>query len=285
MSTNNLPKLITFDGEARSGKGTIVQATKDYLRDHEGYNVMLIDAGQVFRVLVVAAVRAGVDINSPEQIDVFLADDVEVEKCVRLVKDVYHMGKVERNALLYTNEVGANSAKIGARPLSQDFKDVLLKKWVRDAHAEGYEVVLLDGRALEQVGTMLASEGLCEFILGLYFTCDPVVGARRTLGFAATPYNDLLDGERQAVDELVAQINARNKADRERTVQPVLPPRGAPRYYLPNAPLDISASVPMTVIFDTSGELTKTQMTEPVEKLVAQAISSFRPSDSQTAAS
>ena len=55
---HQIPKLITFDGEARSGKGTIVQATKDYLRDECGYHVMLIDAGQVFRVLVVAAIAA-----------------------------------------------------------------------------------------------------------------------------------------------------------------------------------------------------------------------------------
>jgi len=76
-----LPKLVTFDGEARSGKGTIVQTTKDYLRDECGYEVMLIDAGQVFRVLVVGATRAGVDVNDPGAIDAFLAD--EAGGCMR----------------------------------------------------------------------------------------------------------------------------------------------------------------------------------------------------------
>lgn len=37
------------------------------------------------------------------------------------------MPKHDRELLLYTNEVGENSAKIGARPLSQIFKDKLLK--------------------------------------------------------------------------------------------------------------------------------------------------------------
>lgn len=286
MSMNNLPKLVTFDGEARSGKGTIVQATKDYLRDHEGYKVMLIDAGQVFRVLVVAATRAGVNVDSPAEIDAFLGDETEAEECVQLVKDVYHMNKSERDALLYTNEVGANSAKIGARPLSQDFKDMLLKKWLRDAREDGYEVVLLDGRALELTGTMLANEGLCEFSLGLYFVCDAVVGARRTLGFANTAYDKLRESDRAVVDELVNQIKDRNLSDSQRKVQPVVPPKGATVYTLPHAPRHIqSASMPTMIIFDTSADITKDEMTLPVERLVADLISSSRPSGSRRAAS
>ena len=268
MSVNELPKLITFDGEARSGKGTIVQATKDYLRDECGYKVMLIDAGQVFRVLVVGATRAGVDLEDPAAIDVFLGNEAEAEKCVQLVKDVYHMSKDERDGLLYTNEVGANSAKIGARPLSQDFKDSLLKKWLRDAREEGYEVVLLDGRALEEVGKMLEDEMLCGFLLGLYFVCDPVVGARRTLGYAAKTYDDLTDDERAEVDELVVQIDARNEADRNRAVQPIVPPAGASRYALPDAPAEAADGRTM-IIFDTSADMTKAAMTTPVAKLAA----------------
>ncbi len=267
---NYLPKLVTFDGEARSGKGTVVQATKDYLRDECGYNVMLIDAGQVFRVLVVGATRAGVDMDSPEAIDAFLHNDTEAEKCVQLVKAVYRMEKSERDSLLYTNEVGANSAKIGARPLSQAFKDELLKKWLRDAHAEGYEVVLLDGRALEETGTMLENKGLCNFVLGLYFVCDSSIGARRTLGLASTPYDQLEPSDKQAVDGLVAQITARNRADRERAVQPIVPPAGAPTFYLPTIPIDteFSGTRPMAII-DTSAEMKKLAMTQPVAEFVA----------------
>lgn len=269
MSTNNLPKLVTFDGEARSGKGTIVQATKDYLRDECGYSVMLIDAGQVFRVLVVAATRSGVDVDDSVALDVFLGDENEIEKCVQFVKDVYRMSKDERDRLLYTNEVGANSAKVGARPLSQEFKDILLKKWLHDAREEGYEVVLLDGRALEEVGKTLEAEGLCEFVLGLYFICDPTVGARRTLGFAKTPYDELEDHAREAVDQLVIQVNARNKADRERAVQPIVPPNGAMTYHLPDAPVSSADTSRPMVIFDTSADMTKVAMTTPVAQVCA----------------
>lgn len=266
IQDNPLPILITFDGEARSGKGTIVQGTKDYLRDNKHLKVMLIDAGQVFRVLVVAATRSGVNLDDPAAIDAFLADDQKVEECVQLVKDVYHMSKEERHDLLYTNQVGHDSAKVGARPLSQSFKDSLLKKWLRDARTEGYEVVLLDGRALEEVGTVLENEGLCEFRLGLYFICDPVMGARRTLGFAATPYDQLSAEDQADVDALVAQIQQRNDADRQRTVQPLVRPT-VPVSHLPEIQPIPSESRPMYLL-DTSGEMTKEAMIAPVTALV-----------------
>ena len=47
---------------------------------------MLIDAGQVFRVLVVATTRAGVDLDNPEAIDQFLADDANIQASVELVR-------------------------------------------------------------------------------------------------------------------------------------------------------------------------------------------------------
>ena len=267
-----LPQLITFDGEARSGKGTIVQATKDYLRDECGYKVMLIDAGQVFRVLVVAATQAGIDLNDPEALDAFLADPVEIVKCVQFVKSVYHMEKTERDGLLYTNEVGANSAVVGARPLSQDFKDELLKKWLHDARIEGYEVVLLDGRTLEQAGKMLESDGLCDFVLGLYFICDPVIGARRTLGFAHKSYDELNEDEKQSVDELVVQINERNRKDKERVTQPIAPPEDADTYVLPKVPTLFHTNERLMVVIDSSAEISKEIMTRPIAKLTAEVL-------------
>ena len=130
---NPIPKLVTFDGEARSGKGTVVGMVKDYLRDELGRTVMLIDRGQTFRVLVVAATRAGVDVDDAAALDTFLTSDENIAACVQFVKDVYHMSKDERDSLLYTNIVGENSAKVGARPASQEFVKNLTKKWLHDA--------------------------------------------------------------------------------------------------------------------------------------------------------
>jgi cytidylate kinase len=268
MQASSLPKLVTFDGEARSGKGTVVGATKDYLRDECGKRVMLIDAGQVFRVLGVAAVRAGVDMDDSEALDKFLGDTDNAIACVQLVKDVYRMSKEDRDALIYSNEAGVNSGKMGARPLSQEFKDDLMRKWLRDAGNDGYEIVLFDGRACEETGKMLEAAGLCEFVLGLYFTCDSVVGARRTLGYAATPYDELDADAKQAVDELVAQIDARNNADRTRVVQPIVPPADVSVSKLPDVAEYTGDGRPMYIV-DTSADITKEQMALPVARLVA----------------
>lgn len=267
--------LVTFDGEARSGKGTIVQMTKDFLRDEHGYKVMLIDRGQTFRVLVVAAERAGVDLDDHEAIDAYLENEENITSCAQFVKDVYHMTKDERDALLYTNAVGVNSAKIGARPASQDFVKMLTKKWMRDAGSEGYEIVLVDGRALETVAREMDKEGLCEYRMGLYFICDAKVGARRTLGYAKTPYDELSGNEKNEVDQLVAQIETRNHSDRynrDNDEHRLVPPTGASTYTLPDIPsVAKTDKVPMYII-DTSANLTKNQMSLPVATFVADTL-------------
>lgn len=272
MTNSPLPRLVTFDGEARSGKGTIVQFTKDYLRDELGLKVMLIDRGQTFRVLVVAATRAGVDLDDAQAIDAYLSDADNIAACVQFVKDVYHMTKDERDGLLYTNEVGENSAKIGGRPGSQTFVADLTKKWLHDAGKEAFEVVLIDGRALEAISREMDAEGLCEYRLGLYFICDGVIGARRTLGYAATAYNNLTDVQRDEVDALVTQIAIRNRRDAERSVERLVRPN-APHLAIPDliGADEIDDNQPMAVI-DTSAEVTKTEMALPVAKLVARYI-------------
>jgi cytidylate kinase len=274
MSGNSLPKLITFDGEARSGKGTVVHATKDYLRDELGLKVMLIDRGQTFRVLVVAASRSGVDLDKPQEIDAFLHDEQNISECVQFVKDVYHMPKSERDDLLYTNEVSENSAKVGARAASQAFVANLTKKWLHDAGIEGYEVVLIDGRALEAIASEMHEEKLCDYRLGFYFICDAIVGARRTLGYAAIPYDDLTADQRTEVDTLVVQIKKRNQRDFDRDVEKLVRPNEVPTYRLPDTPSSVAGDTRPIVIFDTSADMTKEAMTKPVAEFCALVLKS-----------
>lgn len=266
-----MPLLVTFDGEARSGKGTIVQATKDYLRETGGYDVMLIDRGQAFRSLVVAAGRQGVDMENPAEIDAFLSDENNLAYAAQVVKDVYYMTKEERDALLYTNLVGEHSAKIGARPASQEFVKNLTKKWLTDAGNEGYDVVLMDGRALEGIAREMHTEKICSYILGLYFTCEAQVGARRTLGYAATPYDQLSGEQRQEVDDFVRQIMERNRRDFEREVERLAPPQGAAQWKLPEVP-DMATGMPPMAICDTSAEMSKDEMSRGVGELVLHVV-------------
>ncbi|PID31488.1 hypothetical protein CR983_00860 [Candidatus Saccharibacteria bacterium] len=267
-----LPRVVTFDGEARSGKGTIVQLTKDYLRDQLGLKAMLIDRGQTFRVLVVAAARANISVDNPAAIDAFLTNDQHLANCTQLVKDVYHMEKPERDALLYTNTVSENSAKIGARAASQDFVRRLTKKWLHDAGQEGYEVVLIDGRALEHIAREMHDEGLCDFRLGLYFICDSQMGARRTLGLATRPYEQLSVAERRVVDDFMVQITERNQRDFARSSEPLVRPDAATLWRLPDPAPELPAGACPQLIVDTSADMTKKAMSQPVAELVGRYV-------------
>ena len=274
MIEENKPKLITFDGEARSGKGTIVQLTKDYLRDECGFKVMLIDRGQAFRALVVAASRDGVDMEDPHAIDAFLDNPTNLEYATQFVRDVYRMPKEERDALLYTNEVGENSAKIGARPASQEFVIGLTMRWVEKAGAEGYDVILVDGRALENIAREMAQDGLCDYRMGLYFICDATVGARRTLGYAMIPYDSLDDQQLSKVTSFVQQITERNERDKQRTVERLTPPQGAVVHHIPHIELSEQENTqhPPMIIIDTSSDVSKEEMSRPVAELVGRKL-------------
>lgn len=275
MKSPNLPKLITFDGEARSGKGTVVQAAKDYLRDECGLKPMLIDRGQTFRSLVVGANRASVDLDNPDAIDEYFSNPDSIEAATQLVKDIYHMDKDEREGLLYTNAVGVASAKIGGRPASQDFAVTLTKKWLRDAADEGYDVVLLDGRCLEQLGHDLQADELCQYVLGLYFICDSQVGARRTLGYAAKGFEELTDAQQTEVTDLIEQIKARDHADKTRKVEQLTRPQHAIECNLPTIPSpDSLTGTPPMLLIDSSAEISKDEMSLPVSMLVAQILKS-----------
>lgn len=133
-------------------------------------------------------------------------------------------------------------------------------------------MVLIDGRALEAIACEMDREKTCEYVLGLYFTCDATVGARRTLGYAATPYDELDETQKTEVDAFVVQINARNHADKTREVERLIPPAGAVTYALPDLPKTLASSPRPMLILDTSAELSKEAMAKPVARLVAQAL-------------
>ena len=163
---------------------------------------------------------------------------------------------IDRKQIL--RQLNGSASNITVAMTGEDGLDKL-----RNTH---YDVVLLDGRALEETGAMLVSHGLCELDVGLYFVCDAEMGARRTLGLASKTYQELREFEKIEVDTLMRQIEVRNHADRVRTVQPVKPPEQAQHWLLPNS-IDYKASSQTTPVFytvDTSADMSKAAMTQPV---------------------
>jgi hypothetical protein len=116
---------------------------------------------------------------------------------------------------------------------------------------------------------MLEHEGLCRYALELFFVCDPVISAQRSIGLMPRPYDELDAETRRQVDELVPQIIARNQADAERAVQPVVPPEGAPRYMVDKLPTELKLKHERpAVVIDRSIELPFETMADPVIRLI-----------------
>ena len=78
----------------------------------------------------------------------------------------------------------------------------------------------------------------------------------------------------RAFDLLVAQINARNESDRVREVQPIVVPQGAPIFMLPDVAIPEEHIGRFMAIIDTSADMTKQQMSQPVATLIAAVLNS-----------
>lgn len=266
MTQSNIPLLITFDGEARSGKGTIVHRTQSSLRDN-GFTVLTIDRGQLFRGIAAMAHKQNVDCDSPAAVEQFLQQENVLDEVLDLLRTVPTLSDDERDALLYTARIGEDSAKIGACPLSQSLAIDLLRQRIVRAGREQIDVVLVDGRALEKLARDIDSDKLAHYLLGFYFICDAQVGARRTLKLYDRNYDDLKPEEKQQVDALVQQIKQRNRADRERSTEPLVRPSIAPTILPAGPPLDQQLH-----LIDTSSNISKEAMSKPIVDYIVQAV-------------
>ena len=100
-----------------------------------------------------------------------------------------------------------------------------------------------------------------------------MVSAQRTLGRMPVSYSELDSETRSAVDEIVVQIEGRNKADRERKVQPLAIPEDTPRYSIDNIPSELPPRSPRPMaIIDRSIEMPLDTMALPIARLVARYI-------------
>ena len=64
-------QLLTIQGSARGGKGTLARALDESLSHHK--KVHKIDQGLKFRILAHSALSAGIDIENLEQLAEFIA--------------------------------------------------------------------------------------------------------------------------------------------------------------------------------------------------------------------
>lgn len=191
--------IITIDGPAGSGKSTTARAVAKRM----GY--VYLDTGAMYRALALAFLQAeapptpqgAADVLPNVRVDIrYLDDSMQV-----LLNGTEVSGKIR------TGEVGKMASQISALPAVRE-KLLGTQRRVGREQAERHGGVVLDGR---DTGTVVFPGA----DLKIFMIADAEERARRRL----EEYNK--DGDAAKFDDVLAEIEARDEADRNRDIAPL----------------------------------------------------------------
>ncbi len=192
------PIVITIDGPSGSGKGTLSQM----LARHLGYH--LLDSGALYRLVALAAIKKGVDLNSEEAVsqvatglDVIFSLEND-ESAQILLEGVTVTDAIRQEA------VSMAASKVAAYP---SVRAALLERQRVFAVAPG---LIADGR---DMGTTVFPAAKVK----LFLTASAEARAERR-------YKQLCaKGESVDMAELIRDIRARDERDSNRAISPLKP--------------------------------------------------------------
>ncbi|WP_330959213.1 (d)CMP kinase [Photobacterium sp. 53610] len=195
MSTN--APVITVDGPSGAGKGTLCMLLAEKL----GWN--LLDSGAIYRVLALAAIHHGVELDS-EDVLVPLAAHLDVQFLAEgeLVRVILEGEDV--SSTLRTEEVGNAASKVAALPR---VREALLR---RQRAFSGEPGLVADGR---DMGTVVFPGAEVK----IFLDASAEERAKRRM-------NQLQQkGLSVNFDSLLSEIQERDDRDRNRAVAPLRP--------------------------------------------------------------
>lgn len=210
MPNSHIP-VITIDGPTASGKGTVAARVADRL----GYH--LLDSGALYRLTALASMRAGVDLGDERAVAGQAA-----QLPVRFSNGDIFLGDEEVGALIRAEEVGNNASKIAALPA---VRQALYALQLGFRKAPG---LVADGR---DMGTVIFPNAR----LKVFLTASVEARAERR-------YKQLIGkGFSANMDDLLADLQARDARDTQRSVAPLVPAEGA--YILDTSDMTVDEAV------------------------------------------
>lgn len=192
--------IITIDGPSGSGKGTL--AAK--LAQHYGYH--LLDSGAIYRLLGLALHQANLldklDSQLEQAVEVAEYLDIEFKNTADGVLTYLNGENVSH--LIRNEQVGGYASQVAVIP---ELRTALLTRQQNFAQGQG---VVADGR---DMGTVVFPNAQAK----IYLTASAESRAERR-------FKQLQNaGQNANIDEILAQIQERDKRDMERSTAPLKP--------------------------------------------------------------
>jgi cytidylate kinase len=210
MPNSHIP-VITIDGPTASGKGTVAARVAERLGFH------LLDSGALYRLTALSAMRAGVALDDEHAV-AQLAQALPA----RFSNGDIFLGEEEVGAAIRAEEVGNNASKIAALPA---VRQALYALQLGFRKAPG---LVADGR---DMGTVIFPNAK----LKVFLTASVEARAERR-------YKQLIGkGFSANIDDLLADLQARDDRDTHRTVAPLVPAEGA--YILDTSDMTVDVAV------------------------------------------
>ena len=212
VETAHIP-VICIDGPTASGKGTVAAAVAQRL----GYR--FLDSGAMYRITALAALRAGLAIDADHEARIAtLAQTLPVRFEGRKV----WLGSDDVTEAIRTEEAGMNASRVSALPAVRTALVDLQHSFQR------LPGLVADGR---DMGTVIFPEAP----LKVYLTASAACRAERR-------YKQLISkGFSASIEDLRADLEARDARDSSRSVAPLKPAQDA--LVLDNSDLTIEQAV------------------------------------------
>jgi len=187
---NKHPKIITFDGTAGSGKGTLAKRVAEY------YGISHLDTGKLYRALALVVIRNAKQDNYQADLEEMVAS---------------FNAKLFEDGDLYSEEVSKFASKIAA---DQKVREALFD--YQQDFIKSNQSCVLDGR---DTGSVIAPQADYKF----YVDANSKVRAERRYA----QNQDYYDQAGISVAEIEANINARDESDKNRALSPLVVPEHA----------------------------------------------------------
>lgn len=188
--------IITFDGPSGSGKSTLAKKVSKKLK------VMHIDSGSIYRTIAYYLIKNNIDLED--------AKDKVKDICISYNKYGVSLNGKHLKDELRTADVTNMSSVIATRRYVREKVNSIIRQT-----ADAYSVIV-DGR---DIGTAVLPDADYKF----YIDASASTRARRR--YNQLKRKDMLNGK--SYQEILLDIEARDKRDKERDIDPLAIPENA----------------------------------------------------------